>query len=261
MRHIAVAIALIALSCIASLHASATPYQGNGRLFPDELSKEGLPYAIPCIINTYHDNSTALVCTWLSTPRNIVEWDPQAQRNITYNNRMKGYCRRGKCNTDTYQAGFYPQDTTFIISLWYYIYTNEDGQAVAYVMGTGPGFKGEAVSYREAGNILHQFYLDANLTDEEIVYEMDRHYTGGYAAWKTGDTAVTPKTSGDVVSAHCAPQQDDSCYVNDVKVPKADLGQYLPVVQEATVGAAGGYCDYPICYDKSNKPVGIREGH
>lgn len=243
---------------LISFTVMAVPYQGNGRLFPDELSKEGLPYAIPCIVKEYSGGGSALVCTWNSTPRNIVEWDPQELRNITYNNRVKAYCRRGKCNSDTYQAGFYPNDITMYISIWYYVYTNDDGTAVAYVMGTGPGFKGEAVSYREAGNILHQFYLDANLTDQEIVEEMDQHYTGGYATWKAGDVAVTPKASGGVESAYCAPQLDDSCYVNDVKVPKADLNQFLPVVQETTVQAAGGYCDYPICYDKANKPIGIR---
>lgn len=250
-------IAICAL-LISAVTLAGPAYEGQGRLFPDEMSKEGLPYAIPCVVKKGYADSKGLMCVWFTRARNLTEWDPKTQREVTYLNRARGKCMRGKCNTDTYHAGFYPEDVSFVVSIWYYIYTNEEGQAIAYLMGEGPGFKGEAVSYREAGNLLHQFYLDSNLSDEDIVFEMDNNYAGGYATWKAGDVAVTPKASGGVESAYCAPQLDDSCYVNDVKVPKADLNQFLPVVQETTVQAAGGYCDYPICYDKADRPVGIR---
>jgi hypothetical protein len=35
------------------------------------------------------------------------------------------------------------------------------------------------------------------------------------------------------------------------------LGKYLPVVNEADVRAAKGFCEYPICYNADNQPIGI----
>lgn len=59
--------------------------------------------------------------------------------------------------------------------------------------------------------------------------------------------------------AHCEPQLDDACTINNSKVPKADLKKYLPVVDADAVSANGGYCEYPICYDLNDKPVGLRD--
>jgi hypothetical protein len=36
------------------------------------------------------------------------------------------------------------------------------------------------------------------------------------------------------------------------------LDQYLPTVKVEDVESAGGYCEYPICYNSSDEPVGIR---
>ena len=51
---------------------------------------------------------------------------------------------------------------------------------------------------------------------------------------------------------------DDACTVNDKKVPKAQLGKYLPKLDADSVEAAGGYCEYPVCYDVNDNPIGIR---
>ena len=251
-------IAMFAL--LISSVATATPiYSGNGVSFPDELSKDGLPAAIPCVIQHTPGFSRGLLCTWLKTSRQIEEWNPETQRNFRYYNQMAAKCRNGKCNTDSYKAGFYPEDIDARISIWYYIGESSDGKPVAYLFGTGPGFDGDAVSYREAGDMLHAFYVESNLSIDRIMEEMDVHYEGGYTAWKRGIILSDIDENTEVNEAHCAPQLDDSCFINGVKVPKADLGKYLPVVQESTVEAAGGLCDYPICYAKNDKPIGIRE--
>lgn len=62
-----------------------------------------------------------------------------------------------------------------------------------------------------------------------------------------------------VKEAHCEPQMDDACTINDKKVPKASLGDYLPTVNADEVSAKGGYCEYPICYDVNDNPIGLRD--
>jgi hypothetical protein len=62
-----------------------------------------------------------------------------------------------------------------------------------------------------------------------------------------------------VKEAHCEPQMDDACTVNDQKVPKAQLDKYLPALDADTVSAAGGYCEYPICYSADDQPIGMRK--
>ncbi|MCY1279644.1 hypothetical protein D9M68_18050 [compost metagenome] len=250
-------IAIFALLLSATVNAAN--YSGNGVIFPDELSKDGLPEAIPCKIHNPPGFSKGLICTWLNQSRMIEEWNPETERNFRYSNQMIAKCRNGKCNTDTYKAGFYPDKIDALVSIWYYISESSDGKPVAYLFGTGPGFDGDAVSYREAGDILHAFYVEANLPMDRIMEEMDVHYEGGYAAWKMGTVLTEQKADGPVNEAYCSPQLDDSCFINGVQVPKADLSKHLPVVQESTVEAAGGFCDYPICYGKNGKPVGIKQ--
>lgn len=59
--------------------------------------------------------------------------------------------------------------------------------------------------------------------------------------------------------AHCEPQLDDACMIDNKKVPKADLKKYLPVINADKVSSDGGYCEYPICYDVNDNPVGLRD--
>lgn len=71
--------------------------------------------------------------------------------------------------------------------------------------------------------------------------------------------AMASVTNVVVKEAHCEPQMDDACTVNDKKVPIADLPKYLPVVNADQVSAKGGYCEYPICYDVNDNPIGLRD--
>jgi hypothetical protein len=249
----------VAFALLISSVANATYYTGNGVIFPDELSKEGLPGAIPCVMKVVPGISRGLICTWLRAHRPIEEWNPKTQRNDHYLNQQSVKCVNGKCATQAYKAGFFPENVDARISIWYYISESSDGKAVAYLFDTGPGFGGDAVTYREAGDMLHAFYVEANLSTKVIKDEMDFHYDGGYAAWSAGSAGTMSKANDKVNEASCSPQLDDNCFVNGVKVPKADLGKYLPVVQESTVEAAGGTCDYPICYDRNDKPIGIKK--
>ena len=63
---------------------------------------------------------------------------------------------------------------------------------------------------------------------------------------------------GDLQNAYCSQTSDDACYINDQKVPKAQLKQYLPTVNPKDVEKDAGYCDYPICYDFNDFPIGVR---
>lgn len=100
----------------------------------------------------------------------------------------------------------------------HYIGVDINGNATQYLVNTGPRFGGETAS-------------------------------AGTGSTSTGGMAV--------FEASCAPQMDDDCTVNKKKVAKADLGKYLPVVNEADVRAAKGFCEYPICYNADNQPIGI----
>jgi hypothetical protein len=108
----------------------------------------------------------------------------------------------------------------YLLDYDYYIDYDAAGNATEYLRGTGPQFGGERVS-----------------------------------AAVQPTAAVSQVT---VFEASCAPQMDDECTINNKRVPKAQLGNYLPKVNEADVEAAGGACEYPICYDAQYKPVGIR---
>jgi hypothetical protein len=114
------------------------------------------------------------------------------------------------------------------------------------VMGDSP-----AGGYR----LDYNYYIgvDANGNATEYLIGTGPHYGGAPAA---GGAAVKG-AKGAVTEASCAPQMDDDCTVNKKKVAKADLGKYLPVVNEADVRAAKGFCEYPICYNADNQPIGI----
>lgn len=63
---------------------------------------------------------------------------------------------------------------------------------------------------------------------------------------------------GELQNAYCSQTLDDACYINDQKVPKAKLKQYLPTVNPKDVEKDAGYCDYPLCYDFNDFPIGVR---
>ena len=73
------------LSIVFSLYgqvAMAIGYQHGS--FPDELSPQGLPEAIPCSFQrkTHLTNEGTLNCVWLMSSRNITEWSAQQGRNL-----------------------------------------------------------------------------------------------------------------------------------------------------------------------------------
>ena len=102
-------------------------------------------------------------------------------------------------------------------------------------------------------NYDHYIDFDANGTPTQYLRGTGPHYGGAPAA----GSAAVKGAKGAVTEASCAPQMDDDCTVNKKKVAKADLGKYLPVVNEADVRAAKGFCEYPICYNADNQPIGI----
>lgn len=261
MKHIAVAIALMAAANAAN---AITPYQGSGIFFPDETSPKGLPQAIPCTIKPNFTGKESLICIWLGTARHVDIFDSTTQQSVRYTNQIPGACRRGVCRVSNGEVGNWPMEIPFLLSIWYYIGESTDGRAVAYLDKTGPAFGGKAVTYAEAGNKLHELYLNAGLPDQYIAQEMDNRYHGGFAQWKKDVSATVgtpPKINGDIKEAWCNPRMDDDCSINGKKVPVAELGKYLPALDPSEVEADGGTCEYPICYDASYKPVGIREGH
>jgi hypothetical protein len=50
---------------------------------------------------------------------------------------------------------------------------------------------------------------------------------------------------------------DDECYINNNRVPVAELGKWLPAYSQSNVDQLGGYCETYICYDQEDKPLGI----
>lgn len=50
---------------------------------------------------------------------------------------------------------------------------------------------------------------------------------------------------------------DDECYINNNRVPVAELGKWLPAYSQSNIDQLGGYCETQICYDQEDKPLGI----
>lgn len=243
---------------------AADNYNTNGAIFPDEKSREGLPYAIPCRSDDY-GNSKSITCTWLEYPRNIVEFDKSQGRNVIYSNQYTGRCINDRCllSDGSAQVGNWKENTNFTISIWYYIAESKDGKPVAYLNNSGPYVNGgRSVSYAEAGQMLWKFYEDAGVSEKLFANTFNRRYDGGVKQFELDKSGKTPaqvrSTKAKVTEASCNPQADDECYINKNKVPKEKLGDYLPKVDPDQISAKGGYCDYPICYDENDLPIGIR---
>ncbi len=45
----------------------------------------------------------------------------------------------------------------------------------------------------------------------------------------------------------------DDCYVNEKKVPVAELAKWLPSVSESNVDQLGGYCEAILCFDSKDQ--------
>ncbi|EZO28627.1 hypothetical protein AJ60_05690 [Pseudomonas aeruginosa 3573] len=238
-------------------------------MLPNEKSMNDLPYAIPCAEAKNQYGAKFYRCTWYTLPRNITMWNAQQQRDITFSNQISGACKRGTCRASNGSGvyGMYGQDLSFTLSIYYYIYESEDGYPIAYRMDGGPHKKGKEVTYSQARTILQEFLLDhgispATVADAIAAYRLDANtkLTSSVEASPLLDEKPMskPPEHVEVKDAWCNPRADDDCTVNGRKVEKAKLQDYLPEVYELEILNAGGYCEHPICYDKNDKPVGIR---
>ncbi|WJV27021.1 MULTISPECIES: hypothetical protein [Pseudomonas] len=253
IRHFITALPFLAFGTLAN---AAVDYGYTySPMFPSEVTMEGLPYAIPCAKAKNQYGAEFYRCTWKVLPRLIKVYDAAQRQNITYNNQLSGLCRRGKCIVQGADGvfGLIDQDINFTASRHYYIYPSSDGFPIAYRMDGGPYQNGKPVSYAQARGLLSEFLLDHGqlesiVKDDLAAYTLDSD---------TKQSATAPKSKTSVSEAWCNPQMDDDCHINKNKVAKADLNQFLPTVKVDDVESAGGYCEYPICYDKNDKPIGI----
>jgi len=255
-------LSILLLIFCANANAVVDHYAWGAIAFPDETSTKGLPEAIPCISKKSFNGQPMLKCTWLETTRDVLIWDAQRKQDVRYVNQVSGQCVRGKCRISNAMVGEWNKDILFTLSIWYRLGTSTDGKPVAYRVDTS-----HQVSYAEAGSLLHQFYLDIGVPDNQLLPTFDGRYEGGYAAWQAqkgraqASTQQSLATSAqlewpDVKSAWCNPRMDDECYINEKKVPIADLGKWLPAVAESNIDQIGGFCETILCFDKDNQPVG-----
>ncbi|EPL60205.1 hypothetical protein B382_22430 [Stutzerimonas stutzeri B1SMN1] len=232
----------------------------NGQ-FPDELSKQGLPVAFPC-----YENNGTLVCVWMLADRKL-EWVDENGIRRWAMNRAIGNCVRGTCQSNGKQLGFYNGEATrFVISTWYYVDTSTEGQPVAYLWDTGPGFGGDRIAYPESAEMLYDFYIRSNLTESRALKMTGGHYNGGLEQYKLDsqkhhgaeETPSVKDNFSEIKEAWCNPRMDDECFVNGQKVTKNEIKRLLPKVDFDEVMSNGGVCEFPICYDYTGKPIGVR---
>jgi len=251
-------VVLTGLSAIAD--AKADPYMMTGATFPDETSEQGLPYAIPCVRKTMFNGTEGIKCTWMYYSRNITVWDSREDRYVEWANQIVGRCINGTCREAQHYVGSWNENVPYVLSLWYYIGESTDGKPVAYRVDGGPLKGGKPVSYVEAGGYLWSFYTDHGMAESQYPVVFDRVYEGGIQQFRADALAMEepkPAKQVKVLRAWCNPRLDDDCYINDNKVPVAQLSDYLPKVTQEEVDSAGGYCEYPVCYDAGDNPIGI----
>ncbi|WP_256574704.1 hypothetical protein [Pseudomonas sp. PA15(2017)] len=263
----------IAATILVSFSTNTTRAADYGYLYPpllpNEQSVNDLPYAIPCAEAKNQHGASFYRCTWFVLPRNITQWDSQQQRNVTFSNHVSGRCIRGTCRASNGSGvyGSYSRDFPFSVSIYYYIHESTDGYPIAYRIDGGPAKNENTVSYAQAKGILNNFLLDHGVDADSVkqsmsAYDLDIATVDSDAEKDLEYTDSKPLTKPtktiEIKEAWCNPRADDECTVNGQKVSIADLNQYLPQVYELEILNAGGYCEYPICYDQNDKPVGLR---
>lgn len=252
---------ILLLAFCAQANAEISAYQGTAAFFPDEKSTHNLPEAIPCVTRPAATGQSMLFCTWLTSTRYVDIWDAQRQQSVRITNKVNGMCQRGNCRIQGAEVGHWKENIPFQLSIWYRIGSSTDGKPVAYRTDAT-----RQVSYVEAGSLLMQFYLDAGVPDNELVSTFDKRYIGGWVAWnqeKNGTASTTTNTPAapqsewpEVKTAWCNPQADDDCYINNKKVPVAELGKWLPDISESNADQLGGHCETILCFDKDDQPMG-----
>ncbi|AZE56928.1 hypothetical protein C4K03_4790 [Pseudomonas synxantha] len=114
--------------------------------------------------------------------------------------------------------------------------------------------------------MLQNFLLDYGIGNTSAknaiaAYSLDANAMSGFSVEDAPQPENMPMTKPtktvEVKEAWCNPRVDDECTINGKKVPKAELKQYMPAVYELEALNPSGHCEYPICYDKNDNPVGI----
>lgn len=236
---------------------------------PGESSPENLPTVIPC----HYDDMGALVCRWHPENLQVPIYNEQQGKYLNYNNHTEAVCDSGYCKNATYNnvVGQWKENVHLSLGIWYYVYPSLDGKPIAYRRDVGPKNNMSEVTYLNAGETLYYFLQHNGYKGNDLEAGVGWAYQGGSRQFHldllkaTGKSVPGPDYNFPVVNKDkatgmevwCNPQKDDDCYVNNKKVHKSDLGKYLPKVDSQKVMNDGGYCDYPVCYDKDDKPIGV----
>ncbi len=265
---------LTTLVITALMNLWALPSHANF-IPPDQSRMEDAPLYMPCRVNYGRGAASDigfLSCNWLNETI-ISIYDPeQGQYFKTFTTggfqcNKSGTCVGTGVSNQGVIIGHHPESHRGLISIWFYLGQSSDGMPVAYRFDQGPYNGLPAVTYLEAANQLASHYERYRADDAFIARKMDQLYQTGIEGLIADNVnAATPtsthsgKVEGPIRSAWCNPRLDDDCYINEVKVPVADLGKYLKSLNVDVVQNAGGYCEYPVCYDKHDNVIGMREG-
>lgn len=237
---------------------------------PSQDTMTNGPLYYPCKVNKVPSHTAQqgyISCSWMGE-RILKLYDDRTQQWYQTFNQTQFTCSmRGVCVgtglDQGLEVGGYPLGHAGIISIWYYLDQSSEGQPMAYRYDQGPRSGHNPVAYIDAARHLVDYYETYGGNDEFIERKLNDLYETGFEGYIGDVVAVMQggEQSGDigkVEEASCSAQLDDNCYVNGQKVPMADLPKYLPLVDPDTVVSNGGACDYPICYDGNNRPIGLR---
>lgn len=85
---------IVFITLLFSVSANAiTYYNAPGHALPDEMSPTGLPEVIPCATRKTFEGKVAYECTWLSTSRELRQWDYQQNKEVRFYNQQDGKLR------------------------------------------------------------------------------------------------------------------------------------------------------------------------
>ncbi|SFM51891.1 hypothetical protein [Halopseudomonas yangmingensis] len=224
----------------------------------DFTDLDALPEAMTCrkIIQGQYGHIT---CRLGFPDETRVLWDSQRGANVRIFTFQNANCVDGECYIDNRQVGYWNGELKPAIPFGYFIQTTSDGMPVVYRHDKYQEYSSQNLSYVQVGDLLHKWLRRTGRDEEGANRIVGAFYEGGvdkYLQDKKGGNKPSAITK--VTEAWCNPRMDDECYINNEPVSIDDLHKYLPYVDEDKVDAAGGTCDYPICYDKNHKPVGLR---
>lgn len=235
---------------------------------PTQSNMNNLPLYYPCSVKTasHHKPGEGFIsCAWIG--ESTVElFDESTGRHYSTFNQILFTCSaRGQCVgtgiNQGYPVGAYPVGNRGVINIWYYLDQSTEGQPMAYRLDQGPNAGRGQVAYVDAANYILEYYQTYGASEDLIKNRMDHLYIGGLDGYLSDSQVpdLAQKVSMDEINeAWCNPRADDDCSINGRAVKVADLPKYLPLVDETRVENEGGMCEYPICYDGNDKPIGLR---